>query len=324
MNTHADKMQESKRQSVANDFSQNRSTGKGYFQFVDNRPEAIAQRKMQEIANNSQKTSNFRSFPRNENHIVQRELDPETDTVDSNPDVYNKIINSHIDMIGILRRKFDNNTLYVGIGGSPELLIRSMKEIGVTPTPVIIPATSLPSIETLKETALDMDLEENTYLDRVSNYFNQFIKNKGSTASTIVVLDYVSSGTSLRSALGIIQGLFPEKQVLGQPIAMKGEAVADEFLSPLIADAELIGLLNTDGVKKLTRTVPSVPIDIDSLSEDGRLMNKAFEANPKMKIEPNFKDKKRNRNEVVEEVSKRAKHLSTNRELLPERHESYK
>lgn len=53
MNTHADKMQENKSQSVANEVSQKQSGSESTFQFVDNRPEAVAQRKLQEMANNS-------------------------------------------------------------------------------------------------------------------------------------------------------------------------------------------------------------------------------------------------------------------------------
>jgi hypothetical protein len=53
MNTHADKTRENKSQSVADAISQKKSGGESTFQFVDNRPEAIAQRKLQEMANNS-------------------------------------------------------------------------------------------------------------------------------------------------------------------------------------------------------------------------------------------------------------------------------
>ena len=53
MNTHADKTQENKSHSVANETSQMQSGSKSTFQFVDNRPEAIAQRKLQEMAINS-------------------------------------------------------------------------------------------------------------------------------------------------------------------------------------------------------------------------------------------------------------------------------
>ncbi|MEP5340728.1 MAG: DUF4157 domain-containing protein [Algibacter sp.] len=53
MNTHADKTQENKSQSVASLVSQKQSMSESTFQFVDNRPEAVAQRKLQEMANNS-------------------------------------------------------------------------------------------------------------------------------------------------------------------------------------------------------------------------------------------------------------------------------
>ena len=53
MHTHTDKTQEAKIQSVSNENSQKESGGHSTFQFVDNRPIAIAQRKLQEMANNS-------------------------------------------------------------------------------------------------------------------------------------------------------------------------------------------------------------------------------------------------------------------------------
>ncbi|MCF6325263.1 MAG: hypothetical protein L3J89_13245 [Gammaproteobacteria bacterium] len=53
MNTYSDKTQKEKSQSVTNAVSQKRSSSTSTFQFVDNRPEAIAQRKLQELANNS-------------------------------------------------------------------------------------------------------------------------------------------------------------------------------------------------------------------------------------------------------------------------------
>ncbi len=52
MNTHADKTQENKSQSLANEISQKQSGGESTFQFVDNRPEAIVQRKLQAMADN--------------------------------------------------------------------------------------------------------------------------------------------------------------------------------------------------------------------------------------------------------------------------------
>jgi hypothetical protein len=62
MNTYTDKTQESKRQSVANSVSQKQSSSKSTFQFADNRPEAIAQRKLQEMANNSPKATQLKTL----------------------------------------------------------------------------------------------------------------------------------------------------------------------------------------------------------------------------------------------------------------------
>lgn len=53
MNTHADKKQENKSQSVANSGAQAHRGSESTFQFVDNRPQATAQRKLQKMANNS-------------------------------------------------------------------------------------------------------------------------------------------------------------------------------------------------------------------------------------------------------------------------------
>ena len=53
MITHADKTQNNKSQFVSNDKSQMQIAGETTFQFVDNRPEAIVQRKLQKMANNS-------------------------------------------------------------------------------------------------------------------------------------------------------------------------------------------------------------------------------------------------------------------------------
>jgi hypothetical protein len=53
MNTHADKTQEKTSQSAANAGSRKQGGQASTFQFVDNRPEAVAQRKLQDMANNS-------------------------------------------------------------------------------------------------------------------------------------------------------------------------------------------------------------------------------------------------------------------------------
>ena len=74
MNTHADKTQENKSQAVSALDSQMQSGGEATFQFVDNRPEAVAQRKLQEMANNSpqaQQVAQLQSMA--DNHSVQNQ-----------------------------------------------------------------------------------------------------------------------------------------------------------------------------------------------------------------------------------------------------------
>jgi guanyl-specific ribonuclease Sa len=63
MNTHADKTTENKSQSISTADSQMQSSGETTFQFVDNRPEAVLQWKLQEMANNSPQVSQLRAFP---------------------------------------------------------------------------------------------------------------------------------------------------------------------------------------------------------------------------------------------------------------------
>ena len=53
MYAQVEKPKENKSQSVANAVSKKQGGGESTFQFVDNRPEAVAQRKLQEMANNS-------------------------------------------------------------------------------------------------------------------------------------------------------------------------------------------------------------------------------------------------------------------------------
>ena len=83
MNTHADKTQENKSQSVSHGVSQMQSGGESTFQFVDNRPEAVTQRKLQEMADNSPQVQQLRAFQEMANNspqvsqlkVLQREVD---------------------------------------------------------------------------------------------------------------------------------------------------------------------------------------------------------------------------------------------------------
>ena len=62
MNTHADKTQENKSQSVANETSQKLNGSELTFQFVDNRPQAIAQRMLQNMVDNSPRAKRAANF----------------------------------------------------------------------------------------------------------------------------------------------------------------------------------------------------------------------------------------------------------------------
>ncbi|HEY1063338.1 MAG TPA: hypothetical protein VGE44_16695 [Daejeonella sp.] len=71
MNTHADKTRENKSQSVSNGLTQKEGGSESSFQFADNRPEAIEQRKMQELANASSQVSQLRAFQEMANNSPQ-------------------------------------------------------------------------------------------------------------------------------------------------------------------------------------------------------------------------------------------------------------
>lgn len=62
MHTHADKTQKNKSHLVANAVTQKQRDGESTFQFVDNRPKAIAQRKLQEMANDSPQAKQAAQF----------------------------------------------------------------------------------------------------------------------------------------------------------------------------------------------------------------------------------------------------------------------
>ena len=73
MNTHADKSQEKKSQSSANETSHKQNGSKSTFQFVDNRPEAVAQRKLQEMTNSSPQVAQLKSIQEMANtSVIQR------------------------------------------------------------------------------------------------------------------------------------------------------------------------------------------------------------------------------------------------------------
>ena len=71
MNTHADKTLENKSQTVANRLPKLQSKSESTFQFVDNRPEAIAQRKLQEAISNSPRVQQLKAYQEMANNSPQ-------------------------------------------------------------------------------------------------------------------------------------------------------------------------------------------------------------------------------------------------------------
>jgi len=71
MNTHTDKASGNKNQAITNSLPRLQSKGIPTFQFTDNRPEAAAQSKLQELANNSQRVSQLKSLQQLANNSAQ-------------------------------------------------------------------------------------------------------------------------------------------------------------------------------------------------------------------------------------------------------------
>jgi len=92
MNTYAEKIQKSKGQSISDSNSQTQSNATSTFQLVNNRPEAIAQRKLQEIANNSQRVSQLKTFQdmSNDSLRAKKATQPQTVIQKNGDDPVNK------------------------------------------------------------------------------------------------------------------------------------------------------------------------------------------------------------------------------------------
>lgn len=81
MQAHADKNQENKDKAVANTVSQKKSDIKSAFRFVDNRSEFIAQRKLQEAANNSPRAKQMKASQQMANNSPQVKIESRHDGV---------------------------------------------------------------------------------------------------------------------------------------------------------------------------------------------------------------------------------------------------
>jgi len=73
MNTYSDKTEEKKKQSASNGNTQLKRGGESTYQFVDNRSEAVALRKLQEMANKSPRSLQLKSLQDMANNsVIQR------------------------------------------------------------------------------------------------------------------------------------------------------------------------------------------------------------------------------------------------------------
>lgn len=90
MNIHVDKNQENKRQSEANSVSLKLGVSESTFQFVDNRPEAVAQRKLQEMVNNSPQARQLRAFQEMANNSPRAKQATQLQTMGNNSPIQRK------------------------------------------------------------------------------------------------------------------------------------------------------------------------------------------------------------------------------------------
>jgi len=90
MHAHANKTQENKSQSVSVASIQMHNGSESAFQFVDNRPEAIAQRKLQEMANNSPRTMQLRAYREMVNKSPQTKHTSQLQTMADNQSAQHK------------------------------------------------------------------------------------------------------------------------------------------------------------------------------------------------------------------------------------------
>ena len=84
MNTHADKKEENKRQSTANTINKKQSGNAPTFQFVDNRPEAVTQRKLHDkITNGTHKkqSKTFEEIPKKVTQLATTKITASNDVV---------------------------------------------------------------------------------------------------------------------------------------------------------------------------------------------------------------------------------------------------
>jgi hypothetical protein len=94
MKEHADKTSENKSKTVANNLSKKGNNAESTFQFENNRPESIAQRKLQEAINNSPQVTQLKSYQamadKNSAQAIQRKDILEEESLQEKPEAIQK------------------------------------------------------------------------------------------------------------------------------------------------------------------------------------------------------------------------------------------
>ena len=96
MNSHADKTHDSKRQPVVKSVSQDQNKGLSDFQIDDNRAEAIAQRKVQQIANNSNQVKQMKAVQKIANSTSKAEQTTQMKAIDPKMPIQKKALNAGV------------------------------------------------------------------------------------------------------------------------------------------------------------------------------------------------------------------------------------
>ena len=177
----------------------------------------------------------------------------------------NLMVASHVEMLQKLERLYPNREtdVFVGIGGSPELLVEMLgaagRKTGLVPVSNMrAPLEISESIESDNE-AGGFQLNAQKVIADIIQYMKSFIPELGNGKGyRIILLDFVSTGTSLEGAARFVSKIFPAANVIKQALAM--DAPLEGFKLPLIENNAFKKLLKEDKTKRLTRTVPKVSL----------------------------------------------------------------
>lgn len=218
--------------------------------------------------------------------------------------VQGELIAAHTDMAENILKKYGSKALYIGVGGSPELLIDILGSY-TDVAPISIPVTGLQNEDGIRDDldaryeGDELETAVKNRVEDVTRYFKEFIRDSAKGVSEIVVLDYVSTGSSLKAAVDYVRLATRDVdvKVIGQPIACK-ERVSD-LPQPLIVDKRQTELFNQQDVKKLTRTSPRVQVSSTEVMNGKTTLEEAFKDACKAMDKQELRNRRRNKNKVI-------------------------